>query len=46
VVRAYKGSGLGVPIAYCIIKLLAGSVDVTSQPEQGTTFTVTLTGMT
>jgi signal transduction histidine kinase len=44
-VRSYKGSGLGIPIAYGIIKLLNGAVAVESQPEQGTTFTVTLTGM-
>lgn len=44
-VLSYKGSGLGIPIAYGIIELLGGQVDVTSQPEQGTTFTVTITGM-
>lgn len=44
-VRSYKGSGLGIPIAYGIINLLGGKVSVESQPEQGTTFTVTLTGM-
>jgi len=44
-VRSYKGSGLGIPIAYGIISLLGGKVAVESQPDQGTTFTVTLTGM-
>lgn len=45
VVRSYKGSGLGIPIAYGILALFDGQVDVTSQPGQGTTFTVTLAGM-
>ena len=39
-VLSYKGSGLGIPIAYGIIALLGGQVEVTSQLEQGTTFTV------
>ena len=45
-VRSYKGSGLGIPIAYGIFKTLDGTVAVESQPEQGTTFTVTFVGMT
>jgi signal transduction histidine kinase len=45
-VRSYKGSGLGIPVAYGIIKALGGTVSVESVPEQGTKFTVTLTGMT
>ena len=44
-VRSYKGSGLGVPIAYGIVRMLGGDVTVESQPEQGTAFTVTLEGM-
>ena len=44
-VRQYKGSGLGVPIAYGMINLLDGKVAVESTPEAGTTFTVTLPGM-
>jgi signal transduction histidine kinase len=44
-VRSYKGSGLGIPIAFGIIDLLGGQVHVESQPEQGTTITVTLMGM-
>lgn len=44
-VRSYKGSGLGIPIAYGIIALLGGSVHVASQPGQGTTFTIVLPGM-
>lgn len=45
VVRSFKGSGLGIPVAYGIIRLLGGSVDVASQPGAGTTFTVTVAGM-
>lgn len=45
-VRSYKGSGLGIPIAFGIIDLLGGQVHIESQPDQGTTITVTLTGMT
>lgn len=44
-VRSYKGSGLGIPIAYGIVAMLGGSITVESQPEQGTTFTITLPGM-
>lgn len=44
-VRTYKGSGLGIPIAYGIIALLGGSLQVESQPGQGTTFTIVLPGM-
>jgi signal transduction histidine kinase len=44
-VRNYKGSGLGIPIAFGIIDLLGGQVHVESQPDQGTTITVTLMGM-
>jgi len=44
-VLGYKGSGLGIPIAYGIIQSLGGNIQVVSQPEQGTTFTVSLAGM-
>ncbi len=43
-VRAHKGSGLGVPVAYGIIHLLGGSVSAQSEPDKGTTLTITLTG--
>jgi signal transduction histidine kinase len=46
VVLSYKGSGLGIPIAYGIVQLLGGSVEVTSQSGQGTLFTVNMMGMT
>jgi signal transduction histidine kinase len=45
VVRSYKGSGLGVPVAYGIVKALGGSVDVASEAGAGTTFTVRIAGM-
>lgn len=44
-VREYKGSGLGIPIAYGVIKLLGGTVTVTSKLDEGTTFTVKIPGM-
>lgn len=44
-VRAHKGSGLGIPIAYGIVKLLGASIAVESQVDQGTTFTIRLEGM-
>ncbi len=46
VVRAHKGSGLGIPVAYGIIRLHDGVINVDSTPNGGTTFTITLTGMT
>ncbi len=44
-VRAFKGSGLGVAIAYGIIELLGGSVEVESAPNLGSKFIVRLPGM-
>lgn len=44
-VLQYKGSGLGIPIAYGIIGMLGGTVAVESEPGAGTTFTITLPGM-
>ena len=44
-VREYKGSGLGIPIAYGIFKILDGQVDVKSEPDQGTSFAITFSGM-
>lgn len=44
-VIAFKGSGLGVPLAYGIIELVGGTVDVESEVDKGTTFTVRIKGM-
>ena len=45
VVRNYKGSGLGIPVAYGIVALMGGTVKAASEPGKGSTFTVTLPGM-
>ncbi len=45
-VREFKGSGLGVPIAYGLIKLLDGRVSFESTEGEGTTVTVKIEGMT
>jgi signal transduction histidine kinase len=44
-VRAHKGSGLGIPIAYGIIALLGGTHTVQTTVGAGTTFTIRLAGM-
>jgi two-component system sensor histidine kinase BaeS len=44
-VRAWKGSGLGVPIAYGIIRLLGGTVSAESTFGSGTIFSIRLPGM-
>lgn len=46
VVREYKGSGLGIPIVYGLMKFLGGTVEVESEPDKGTKFTLKLPGMT
>jgi len=45
IVRNYKGSGLGIPVAYGIIRLLGGTVSVESEAGKGTTFKIALTGL-
>lgn len=45
VVRAYKGSGLGVAIAYSLLAALGGSVRVSSTPGKGTRWTVQMPAM-
>lgn len=45
-VRSFKGSGMGLPIVNGIVKLLGGSIEVASEPGAGTTFMVTVMGMT
>ncbi|MGA2866887.1 MAG: ATP-binding protein [Verrucomicrobiota bacterium] len=37
-----KGTGLGLPLCFSIIKLHAGAIEVESEPGQGSTFTVRL----
>lgn len=46
VVRGYKGSGLGIPIAFGIMDKLKGEYSFESAPERGTTFTLRFKGMT
>jgi signal transduction histidine kinase len=45
VVRAYKGSGLGVPIAYSLMAALGGTINVDSTPGKGTRWIVRLPAM-
>lgn len=45
-VRSFKGSGLGIPIAFGIMELLGGKIDVASTPGEGTRFTLRMRGMT
>jgi signal transduction histidine kinase len=40
--RRYGGLGLGLYISRQIVEVLSGRISVTSQPQSGTTFTVTL----
>ncbi len=39
--RKYEGAGLGLTIAYRLTTLLGGSFNITSEPEKGTTITLT-----
>ena len=41
-VKRIHGHGVGLPLTYRIIQLHYGQIEVISQPEQGTTFTVRL----
>ena len=40
--RSYEGSGIGLSLVQELVKLHGGTVEVSSELEQGTTFTVTL----
>lgn len=44
-VIAFKGSGLGIPLAYGLIELVGGTVDVETEVDKGTTFTIRIKGM-
>ncbi|MBW1791621.1 MAG: hypothetical protein JRJ14_05020, partial [Deltaproteobacteria bacterium] len=39
---AVKGTGLGLPVSFGIIKSHGGTITVESSPDQGSTFTITL----
>jgi signal transduction histidine kinase len=45
-VREFKGSGLGIPIAYGLFDLLGATYSVETELGKGTTFTVSIKGMT
>jgi len=38
--RSIEGTGLGMTIAYNLVSLMNGSIEVESQPDEGSTFTV------
>ncbi|GAB3972405.1 hypothetical protein GCM10028806_24450 [Spirosoma terrae] len=40
--RAYEGTGVGLAIVHELVRVLGGTIDVTSQEGIGTTFTVSL----
>ncbi|PSU04902.1 transcriptional regulator [Photobacterium aquimaris] len=40
--RRYGGTGLGLSICHQLIQLMNGTITVASQPDQGTSFTITL----
>lgn len=44
-VREFKGSGVGIPLAYGIFKLMEATVTVESKVDAGTTFTIRIKGM-
>lgn len=44
-IRAHKGSGLGVPIAYSLIEALGGTISVESTLGKGTRWTIRLPAM-
>lgn len=44
-VREFKGSGLGIPIAYGMCELIGAEISVESKPDEGTKFTIRIKGM-
>ena len=45
-VREFKGSGLGIPIALGMIEKIGGTIDIQSEPGTGTTIIIRIKGMT
>ena len=45
-VREFKGSGLGIPVAYGMLDAMGAEYDVESTLGEGTTFTLRIPGMT
>lgn len=44
-VREFKGSGLGVPLAFGMLNLIGADVSIESEPGDGTTFIIRIAGM-
>ncbi|GAB5490801.1 MAG: hypothetical protein Phog2KO_10160 [Phototrophicaceae bacterium] len=44
-VIAFKGSGLGIPLAYGVFDLIGAEVTVDTEVDKGTTFTIRIKGM-
>ncbi len=42
ITRKYGGTGIGLSITYALVNLMQGKIDVTSEENKGTTFTVRL----
>ena len=42
IARDYGGTGLGLALSKRLVEALGGSIEAKSQPEQGTTFTVSM----
>jgi len=40
--RGWKGRGLGLPMAFCLLRQCGGKLSVQSSPDRGTTVTLTL----
>lgn len=45
-VREFKGSGLGIPVAFGMLDMMGAEHKVESKPDEGTTVTVRIPGMT